>query len=532
MASNWGVAAGLGQGIMQGLNFNRQLNADARADQALENQNEIVRMQKDLHGEKMGALNRENAERQRTETLGNLKTGIESNYQDLPDYKRQQMFVDYGLQTGLMKPADLDAATKVRDSLIQTAGPEAYQAVLRGDIKPMQQLLSTKGYDIQPDAKAGSYIIRMPNSDSVQSIDKNGLLQLDAMATYRDQLANREQAALKSKKMEAEIRNIDSRTELNGRLPQDKFSLSAREGGSGGKGGKAEKAYDPISTLEDFNKAVGNDPATNQPYSWGPSALQHYQQIVDANPDFANSKQGGQYALNMAIALGKGQAKAVPEIDANGNTQLVASWPGANGKSPRKVVLQNGIDMADPEMVQGNDGKPILQAKEWQQVQANAVQTYAKSRPDEYRLVAPIAADPEKLARLAAAAESSPDAKRQYNFARLIRDQIAQQSAAPTPSGKAVKELTDADRKVASALGYDPEAPGIIDAVSSKANRFIDRAKGLISSANGDQFESAIRIAQRTPGMPGIRQKLFEMARGNPERQARLMEVFGKEAQQ
>lgn len=240
MASNWGIAAGLGQGIMQGLQFNRQMDADKRSQQALDNQTAAVDMQKQIHGERMGAFNRDNEERQRVETLGNLKTGIEANYQDMPDYRRQQMFVDYGLQTGVMKPADLDAAKKLRDNMVQMAGPEAYQAVIRGDIKPMQQLLGTKGYDIQTDAKSGNFLLRVPGSDAVQSIDKAGLLQLDAMATYRDQLAAREKSALDSRKTLADIRLKEASANLKDRLPQDRFGIGGVGVGVGRGGGSSD----------------------------------------------------------------------------------------------------------------------------------------------------------------------------------------------------------------------------------------------------------------------------------------------------
>ena len=234
MASNWGIAAGLGQGIMQGLQFNRQMDADKRADQALQNQNEVLKMQQQLHGEKMGELNRQNEERLRVDTLGKLKTGIEANYQDRPDYERAEMFRKLGADMGQFKPAELDAATKVRDGLIQMAGPEAYQSVLRGDIKPMQKLLGTKGYSLEADPKTGNYLLKVPGSDAVQSIDKTGLLQLDAMATDRDQLSAKEKAALDAEYKKAQVRNLTSRADLNDRLPQDRV-------GRDGAGGKDKK---------------------------------------------------------------------------------------------------------------------------------------------------------------------------------------------------------------------------------------------------------------------------------------------------
>ena len=525
--ANFGVTGGIGAGIMQGLQFMRQREGDARQEQALANQTELLGMQKQIHGEKMGQINRANAEVQRAETLDTLKGSIEANYQDRPDYERAEMFRKYGAEMGLFKPADLDAATKVRDGLLQVAGPEAYQSLLRGNIDPMRKLLGARGYDLQSDPKGGKFLIKMPGADAAEAIDKEGLLQLDAMATYRDRLAAKAKADLDARKTLADIRLKEADANLKDRLPQERVAGS---GAGSGKGGKDPKAYDPIGTLEDFNKAIGNDPQTSQPYAWAPTALQHYQQITDANPSLAGTKQGGQYALNLAMALGRGDAKAVPEIDANGNTKLIATWPGAGGQSPRKAVLQDNIDMSDPSMVQGVGGNQIVQPAEWVKVQTNAIQNYARMRPDEYKLVAPIAADDAKLARLAAAAESDPNAARQYRFAKLIRGQIDQQATAPA-SQPGKKPMTQDDAKVAAALNIDPEDPGLMGRIGAITNRFTTAMSGIAKRSSEANVESQLRALQRNPGDRATREWLFAHSVGNPELQAKIMATLNKTAE-
>ena len=525
--ANFGVTGGIGAGIMQGLQFMRQREGDARQEQALANQTELLGMQKQIHGEKMGQINRANAEVQRAETLDTLKNSIEANYQDRPDYERAEMFRKYGAEMGQFKPADLDAATKVRDGLLQVAGPEAYQSLLRGDIDPMRKLLGARGYDLQSDPKGGKFLIKMPGADAAEAIDKEGLLQLDAMATYRDRLAAKAKADLDARKTLADIRLKEADANLKDRLPQERVAGS---GAGSGKGGKDPKAYDPIGTLEDFNKAIGNDPQTSQPYAWAPTALQHYQQITDANPSLAGTKQGGQYALNLAMALGRGDAKAVPEIDANGNTKLIATWPGAGGQSPRKAVLQDNIDMSDPSMVQGVGGNQIVQPAEWVKVQTNAIQNYARMRPDEYKLVAPIAADDAKLARLAAAAESDPNAARQYRFAKLIRGQIDQQATAPA-SQPGKKPMTQDDAKVAAALNIDPEDPGLMGRIGAITNRFTTAMSGIAKRSSEANVESQLRALQRNPGDRATREWLFAHSVGNPELQAKIMATLNKTAE-
>ena len=525
--ANFGVTGGIGAGIMQGLQFMRQREGDARQEQALANQTELLGMQKQIHGEKMGQINRANAEVQRAETLDTLKGSIEANYQDRPDYERAEMFRKYGAEMGQFKPADLDAATKVRDGLLQVAGPEAYQSLLRGNIDPMRKLLGARGYDLQSDPKGGKFLIKMPGADAAEAIDKEGLLQLDAMATYRDRLAAKAKADLDARKTLADIRLKEADANLKDRLPQERVAGS---GAGSGKGGKDPKAYDPIGTLEDFNKAIGNDPQTSQPYAWAPTALQHYQQITDANPSLAGTKQGGQYALNLAMALGRGDAKAAPEIDANGNTKLIATWPGAGGQSPRKAVLQDNIDMSDPSMVQGVGGNQIVQPAEWVKVQTNAIQNYARMRPDEYKLVAPIAADDAKLARLAAAAESDPNAARQYRFAKLIRGQIDQQATAPA-SQPGKKPMTQDDAKVAAALNIDPEDPGLMGRIGAITNRFTTAMSGIAKRSSEANVESQLRALQRNPGDRATREWLFARSVGNPELQAKIMATLNKTAE-
>ena len=525
--ANFGVTGGIGAGIMQGLQFMRQREGDARQEQALANQTELLGMQKQIHGEKMGQINRANAEVQRAETLDTLKGSIEANYQDRPDYERAEMFRKYGAEMGQFKPADLDAATKVRDGLLQVAGPEAYQSLLRGNIDPMRKLLGARGYDLQSDPKGGKFLIKMPGADAAEAIDKEGLLQLDAMATYRDRLAAKAKADLDARKTLADIRLKEADANLKDRLPQERVAGS---GAGSGKGGKDPKAYDPIGTLEDFNKAIGNDPQTSQPYAWAPTALQHYQQIIDANPSLAGTKQGGQYALNLAMALGRGDAKAAPEIDANGNTKLIATWPGAGGQSPRKAVLQDNIDMSDPSMVQGVGGNQIVQPAEWVKVQTNAIQNYARMRPDEYKLVAPIAADDAKLARLAAAAESDPNAARQYRFAKMIRGQIDQQATAPA-SQPGKKPMTQDDAKVAAALNIDPEDPGLMGRIGAMTNRFTTAMSGIAKRSSEANVESQLRALQRNPGDRATREWLFAHSVGNPELQAKIMATLNKTAE-
>lgn len=526
--ANWGIASGIGQGIMQGLQFNRQLDADKRTQQALENQTELLGMQKELHREKMGALTRENEDRLRTDTLDTLDTTIEANYQDRPDYVRKKMSLDLGASMGLLKPADIEKKNKELAALTDAFGETAVSALGRGDIGPMKSVLQTRGFGFDQDAKTGRYLVTPPGATAPIEYDLKGVLEATPLSGYRDRQAARAKAALDAQKTQAETKRLLADAGRLDRMPQEHAPGSGAGSGSGK--GKVTGEYDPISTLEDFNKAIGHDPQTNQPYAWAPTALQHYQQIIDANPNLSRTKQGGQYALNLAMALGRGEAKAIPEIDANGNTKLIATWPGPGGQSPRTAVLQNNIDMSDPSMVQGVGGSPALPIEQWRTVQAKAVKSYALSRPAEYKLVVPIAADDAKLARLAAAAESDPNAARQYRFAKLIRSQLDQQASAPVSLPRK-KPLTQDDAKVAAALGIDPEDPGLMGRISAMTNRFTSAISGFAKRSSEANVESQLRDLQRNPSDRSVREWLFARSVGNPELQAKIMAVLNKTAE-
>ena len=191
------------------------------------------------------------------------------------------------------------------------------------------------------------------------------------------------------------------------------------------------------------------------------------------------------------------------------------------------MILQRNIDPAGVLEAQGVGGNPAIRPEEWVKMQGNAVQTYAKTRPDEYRIAAEASGDDAKMAALAEKAKTSQDAARALRFAKITREL---NHAQRTPSSKARSgkpPLSPEDQKMADALGYDPNGPGVIDMALDVGNRFLNSARGVFAAANGDQFEAAIRMAKRTPDMPGVRQKLFEMARGNPSRMARIQAEFG-----
>lgn len=342
--ANLGVTGGIGAGIMQGLQFMRQREGDARQEQALANQTELLGMQKQLHGEKMGELNRANEDRMKAETLGAMSTNVESVYSDLPAYQRQQMVIDNGLKVGLFKPADLEAAKLKVDGLRKAAGPDAYDALMRGDFLPVQSLLKSKGIDLQADAKTpGAYIIRSPGSATPQTVTQAGLLQLDAMSGALEREQSRAAAALGRRKTEAEIQEKIANANLKDRLPQDRIA-----GGRGAGGKEKEEKGDsgfPFDT-KDLEAVTPIDPNTQKT---DPQKLANIganaESILRLNVPMQKSPRN---ALSIAAALEKGEMKPEAIYDPATNTYFKGVKFGSGAV---RIASESDID---PDQFHGN----------------------------------------------------------------------------------------------------------------------------------------------------------------------------------
>ena len=301
---------GIGSGIMQGLQFMRQRESDARQNQALENQNQQLQMNQQIHSERMGALNRENEERQRAESLGKLHTQIESVYGQgpdaLPEYDRQKMYIEKALGTGLIKPAELDTAKKTYDGMVKLAGVDAFDAaVLRRDVAPLKKLFKDQGFgDIEYDPNADAFSITTPGAVAPQRLDRKGVLQMRIMSGVRDRELARAEADLKARKAEAEITNLDSKTSLNNRLPQE------RVGGAGrGAGGKEPKPFS--LDINEMEKITPIDPATGKPDPQKLASIAaNAESIFNLNP--AIREKSPYSAYQIAAAIEKGDIK--PEL--------------------------------------------------------------------------------------------------------------------------------------------------------------------------------------------------------------------------
>jgi len=376
-----GMIGGIGQGVMQGLQFMRQLDADKRADQALQNQSEFLGMKRDVHREKMGEFNRANEERQRTDLLNTLSTRIDDVYKDLPAHERKQMLLDMGSGMGQMKPADIEMVTKARDALVDKFGETAVTALAAGNVGPMQSVLKTQNIDLQADPKTGKYLVKLPGATEPVSLDQKGIFGMDVLSGYRSRKAALEKAALDARKTEAEIGRINEQAGYYSRIPQDKVSLGIGGAGGTGKGGK--KDTDPADMfsadyfLERFG--VGKD-SDKELRARGDNAYGYYQMLHKSNPAIFSTVDGNERAFRLAR-----------DID-NGTVQREVKFDPSTMRWIRYVTdTQGGRYQLDPGAIEpreykGPDGKPALEPSVIEQSEVSALQNLAKSKPDQYRL--------------------------------------------------------------------------------------------------------------------------------------------------
>ena len=399
-----GMIGGIGQGVMQGLQFMRQLDADKRADQALQNQSEFLGMQKDVHREKMGEFNRANEERQRTDLLNTLSTRIDDVYKDLPAHERKQMLLDMGAGMGQMKPADIEMVTKARDALVDKFGETAVTALAAGNIGPMQSALKTQNIDFQADPKTGKYLVKLPGATEPVALDQKGVFGMDFLSGYRSRKAALEKAALEARKTEAEIGRINEQAGYYGRLPQDKISLGIGGAGRTGKGGK--KDTDPADMfsadyfLERFG--VGKD-SDKELRARGDNAYGYYQMLHKSNPAIFSTVDGNERAFRLARDIDSGAVQREVKFDPSTMRWIRYVTDTQGGR----YQLDPGA--IEPREYKGPDGKPALEPSVIEQSEVSALQNLAKSKPDQYRLAMQISQAKELTNdELLAASEGKP----------------------------------------------------------------------------------------------------------------------------
>ncbi len=239
--ANGAIAGGIGAGILGGLQFMRQREADARQDQALQNQNQILQMQQQEHGYKVAEQDRKGKMLQ-----GYQKVMAEPGLTDMERYTKFSN--EYGQ---FMTPAEHLEIRKATDPMVQAFGSDALnKAIYSRDLSDLQKVADMRapGSKIAFSEDGKNLIVSTPDAKQ-STMDFNGLAAAYSLRDWQKDQAAKSKSALETRKTEAEIDNIKSKTELNGRLPQDRYGLGlgigvGRGGGSGGSKNKDGFPFD------------------------------------------------------------------------------------------------------------------------------------------------------------------------------------------------------------------------------------------------------------------------------------------------
>ena len=370
--ANLGVTGGIGAGIMQGLQFMRQREGDARQEQALANQTELLGMQKQLHGYAVAEQDRK----------GRMLKGYQEVMAnpDLTDMERYSKFAnEYGKD---MTPDEHLAIKKTVEPMIQTFGTDALNRAIKAkDLSGIQMVLDIRapGGRVAFGDDGKTLVVSTPDARKT-SLDFDGFATAYSLNDWSNQQAAKAKAALDARKTEAEINLKNEHAGFYSRSPQDKLSLGIG-GVGGGKGGK--KDSDPAEMfsadyfLERFG--VGKD-SDKELRARGDNAYGYYQMLHKSNPAIFSTVDGNERAFRLAR-----------DID-NGTVQREVKFDPSTMRWIRYVTdTQGGRYQLDPGAIEpreykGPDGKPALEPSVIEQSEVSALQNLAKSKPDQYRL--------------------------------------------------------------------------------------------------------------------------------------------------
>ena len=394
--ANWGIASGIGQGIMQGLQFNRQLDADKRTQQALENQTALVEMKREDHAY-------ETKERDRK---GRVATGFQNTMKipGLTDAERYSRFVaDYGFE---MTPNEHLEMKKVVDPMVDIFGKQAIdQAVFGKDLAGVQKVVGMRfpGATTAFSSDGSKLLVTTPDAQSTE-FAWDDFAKTYGIKSYVDAQAARSKAALDARKTLADIRLKEADANLKDRLPQDRL-LPGGTGSSGaGRGGKQQPdpsaMFSADAYLERFGVGKDSDPAFR---ARGDDGFGFYQMLHKANPRLASTPDGNEMMFRLSRDIMNGSVQRDIKFDPNTMSwnRYVTDSQGGRYKLDRSSI--------DPRQLKGPDGKPAIEPSVIEQEEMSALKQFSTSRPDKYRLAASLAQAKELTTdELLAAANGMP----------------------------------------------------------------------------------------------------------------------------
>lgn len=332
--ANLGVTGGIGAGIMQGLQFMRQREGDARQEQALQNQSAMVDIHKQDQAFKM----------QEQDRKGRMLKGYQTIMAD-PDLSDAERYSKFAREHAKdMTPDEHMAVKKVVEPMVQAFGTDAiHRAVNARDLSGIEKVLSIRA----PGSKAAfsgdgkRLVVSTPDARQTD-YDWSGFATAHGLYGYLDQQKAQAKSALDTRKTEAEITKITSEANKNDRLPQLNLGAGAR--GAGGKEEKGDSGF-PFDT-KDLEAVTPIDPATSKT---DPQKLANIganaESILRLNVPLQKSPRN---ALSIAAALEKGEMKPEAIYDPATNTYFKGVKFGSGAV---RIASESDID---PDQFHGN----------------------------------------------------------------------------------------------------------------------------------------------------------------------------------
>lgn len=227
---------GIGSGIMQGLQFMRQRESDARQDQALENQNQQLQM----HKQQFDWQAQERA-RQDELTKGFQSIMADTNKTDAEKYST--FASQYGSK---MRPDEHLAMRKNVEPLIQQFGRQALDAALfGGDVSGLQKVIDMRmpGAKVAFDGTGSAFVVTTPDAKT-RTIDRSGLATALSLTDWQKSQQESQKLAGEADMNTAKVRLANAQAGRIEREPIGAGSLSRAHGVPGEGGGDLFKTAD------------------------------------------------------------------------------------------------------------------------------------------------------------------------------------------------------------------------------------------------------------------------------------------------
>ena len=528
--SGWGTAAGVGAGLMTGLQFMRQRQLDDQnksyRDQALANQQEQLELQKQKSEQERFVF--EQGKRQIE-----LKDRSDQAFRDVqarPDladpYDKQRAFAGELSKFGTKE--QIDAAIQATQGMRQKFGPQIFSELKNGNTATVTRFLNENFPRTTVQVDGTAFKVIKPDGTVHSTVDMPALISMAGMA---DAYTAHREALQKERKVESEIsKNNALELAALGRAG----GATGGVGGSGKRSGKSETGAGLPFDTGDYEKYARTNPETGKTL---PDSLANLsataESIFKGNGALRDSPQA---IMDIAARIDRGELKPEAVWDAKTNTYR----KGVHYGSARVDLDTRAIDpmsfyAGSPEKLQ----QVVSNDKAW-------LERFSQSLPDDQRqaLVSAATGDtPEgrsvrnqildAVKQFQMAGQPIPEELAQKNQALLAGDRI---KAMPVKTGKEPgredesarqSKITEQDKATAKLLGIDLSERTPWDETKAWISKQAEWFSGMGARHDKNEFERLLRDVKERPDDRASRRFLLKRSIGNPERQARIQEELG-----